>query len=155
MSTIFSQLLEKLSLPTDYYAPDFKVLVEGRELDPSTHGDILDLNVVMDSEALTTFDMTINNWDDKSFDFKYSDTTTFDVGKRVDIQMGYANNLRFMASGLIQSLSPRFPESGPPTLSVSGADRRVKLKDRKPTENDIKQWHNQSDQQIVKTIADR
>jgi len=155
MSSVFSQILERLSLPTDYYAPDFKVLVEGRELDTSTHGDILDLNVVMDSKALTSFDMTINNWDDKSFDFKYSDTTTFDIGKRVDIQMGYANNLRFMASGLIQSLSPRFPESGPPTLSVSGADRRVKLKDRKPTQSDIKQWLKQTDQQIVRTIAAR
>lgn len=142
-------------MPADYYAPDFKVLVEGRELDPTTHGDILDLNVVMDIDALTSFDMTVNNWDDKSFDFKYSDTTTFDIGKRVDIQMGYANDLRFMASGLIQSLSPRFPESGAPTLSVSGVDRRVKLRDRKPTQKDAKQFKNKSDHEIAQEIARR
>ena len=40
---------------TDYYAPDFRVLVEGRELDAASHGDILDLNVAMDIEALTSF----------------------------------------------------------------------------------------------------
>ncbi len=145
----------KSGLPTEYYAPDFKVLVEGRELDATTHGDIIDLSVAMDIEALTTFDLTVNNWDDKSFDFKYSDTSTFDIGKRVDIQMGYANELRFMASGIIQTLAPRFPESGGPTLSVTGADRRVKLRDRKPTAKDTKQFLKKADWEIAQLIAQR
>src|SRR5215210_3962055 len=99
MSAQFTDTRDLLTgLPdTDYYAPDFRVLVEGRELDAASHGDILDLRVTMDIESLTSFDLSVNNWDDKSFDFKYSDTTTFDIGKRVDIQMGYANRLRFMA----------------------------------------------------------
>lgn len=156
MSTQLPENLDLIpGLPTEYYAPDFKVMVEGRELDPTTHGDILDLNITMDIEQLTSFDLTVNNWDDASFDFKYSDTTTFDIGKRVDIQMGYANNMRFMASGLIQSLSPRFPESGSPTLSVSGADRRVKLRDRKPTKKDIKQFVKKKDYDIAREIAKR
>jgi phage protein D len=142
-------------LPTDYYAPNFKVLVEGRELDATTHGDIIDLKVTMDIDNLTSFDMTVNNWDDKSFDFKYSDATTFDVGNRVDIQMGYANRLQYMTSGVIQTLSPRFPESGPPTLSVSGVDSRVKLRDRKPTPQDVKLFVQKSDSEIAKIIADR
>ena len=50
-----------------------------------------------------------------------------------------------MASGLIQTLTPRFPESGSPTLSVSGADRRVKLRDRKPTKKDVKQFVKKKD----------
>jgi len=155
MSTQFSQGEGSLSLPVDYYAPDFKVLVEGRELDATTHGDIIDLNVSMDIEQLTSFDLLVNNWDDASFDFKYSDTTTFDIGKRVDIQMGYANDMRFMASGLIQTLSPKFPESGAPTLSVSGVDRRVKLRDRKPTKKDIKQFVKKADYEIARVIATR
>jgi phage protein D len=141
--------------PTDYYAPNFKVLVEGRELDVTTHGDILDLTVTMDIENLTSFALTVNNWDDSSFDFKYSDTDTFDIGKRVDVQMGYADRLLFMASGIIQTLAPRFPESGPPTLSVTGVDRRVKLRDRKPTSKDVKQFVNKKDWQIAQIIAAR
>src|SRR6267154_2177190 len=140
---------------TDYYAPDFRVLVEGKELDATSHGDILDLNVTMDIKALTSFSFTVNNWDDRSFDFKYSDTTTFDIGKRVDIQMGYANQLRFMASGIIQTLAPRFPESGGPTLAVSGADRRVKLRERKPKPSDVKKFVNKADWQIAQIIAER
>ena len=149
------QNLESLSLPKDYYAPNFKVFVEGTELDENTHGDILDLTVVMDKEALTSFSMTVSNWDDSSFDFKYSDGTTFYIGNRVDIQMGYANDLRFMMSGIIQTLSPRFPESGPPTLSVSGADHRVRLKDRKPKENDNKKFKDLQEHEIVQEIARR
>ena len=140
---------------TDYYAPDFRVLVEGQELDAIAHGDILDLKVTMSTESLTSFDLSVNNWDDKSFDFKYSDTTTFDIGKRVDIQMGYANQMRFMASGIIQTLAPRFPESGSPTLAVSGVDRRVKLRDRKPTPSDVKQFVNKTDWEIAQAIAQR
>ncbi len=157
MSTQFLDNRDLLSgLPdTDYYAPDFRVLVEGRELDAESHGDIIDLKVTMDIEALTSFDLSINNWDDKSFDFKYSDTTTFDIGKRVDIQMGYANQLRFMASGIIQTLAPRFPESGAPTLAVTGVDRRVKLRDRKPTSKDVKQFVNKTDSDIALEIARR
>lgn len=153
MSTQFE--IESGLPDTDYYAPDFRVLVEGRELDATTHGDILDLNVTMDIQALTSFSMTVNNWDDKSFDFKYSDTTTFDIGKRVDIQMGYANQLRFMTTGIIQTLAPRFPESGSPTLAVTGVDRRVKLKERKPQPGDVKKFVKKADWQIAQIIADR
>ena len=142
-------------LLTEYYAPNFKVLVEGKELDATTHGDILDVNVNMDIETLSSFDLTVNNWDDSSFDFKYSDTDTFDIGKRVDIQMGYADELRFMVSGLIQTLSPSFPESGAPTLSVSGVDRRVKLRDRRPKASDVKQFVNKTDSAIAREIAER
>ncbi|HEU4833215.1 MAG TPA: hypothetical protein VFS90_02330 [Pyrinomonadaceae bacterium] len=155
MSNSTQENLENLSLPKDYYAPNFRVFVEGSELDKNSHGDILDLTVVMDKEALTSFSMTVNNWDDKSFDFKYSDKRTFDIGNRVDIQMGYANDLRFMMSGVIQSLSPRFPESGPPTLSVSGADHRVKLKDKKPGEKDTKKFVDKQEHEIVQEIATR
>jgi len=151
-----AQLQRDSGLPdTDYYAPDFRVLVEGQELDPTTHGDILDLNVTMDIEALTSFSLTVNNWDDRSFDFKYSDTTTFDIGKRVDIQMGYANQMRFMASGLIQTLAPRFPESGSPTMAVTGVDRRVKLRDRRPKPSDVKKFIKKTDSQIAQMIAQR
>ena len=72
----------------------------------------------------------VNNWDDKKFSFKYSDSQVFDVGNRVHIRMGYADDLRFMASGIISTLTPKFPESGPPTLGVTGVDPMLKLRDR-------------------------
>ncbi|HMG72720.1 MAG TPA: hypothetical protein VK582_04405 [Pyrinomonadaceae bacterium] len=141
--------------PTDYYAPNFKVMVEGRELDASTHGDILDLSVVMDIENLTTFNLTVNNWDDASFDFKYSDRETFDVGNRVNIQMGYADELKFMTNGIITTLTPRFPDSGSPTMGVTGSDPRVKLCERKPQPGDLRKFVNKADWEIAQIIAQR
>jgi phage protein D len=140
---------------TDYYAPNFRVEVEGRELDPESKGDVLDVKVTMDLDNLTSFDLTINNWDDKRFAFKYSDTTIFDVGNRVHVRMGYADDLRFMASGLISALTPKFPESGPPTLGVTGVDAMLKLRDRKPVGSDVKKFVDRTDWQIAQEIAAR
>lgn len=140
---------------TDYYAPNFKVEVEGRELDPEAKGDVLDIKVTMDKENLTGFELTVNNWDDKRFDFKYSDTTIFDLGNRVHIRMGYADDLRFMASGIISALTPNFPDSGPSTLGVTGVDAMLKLRDRKPVGLEKKSFSNWADWEIVEEIARR
>ena len=140
---------------TDYYAPDYRIDVEGQQLDENSKGDVLDLKVTMDLDNLTHFDITVNNWDDEHLTFKYSDTQTFDLGNRVHVQMGYADGLLSLVHGLITSLSPRFPESGPPTLVIGGEDRMVKLKERKPKDGEQKKFVNKTDGQIVEIIAQR
>jgi uncharacterized protein len=148
--------LREPGLPsTDYYAPNFKVEVEGKELDPESKGDVLEVKVTMDKENLTSFDLSINNWDDRGFDFKYSDTTTFDVGNRVHVQMGYADQLRSMAHGVISTLTPRFAESGPPTLGVTGLDSLFKLRGRKPKDGERKIFTEMADWEIAQEIAGR
>lgn len=140
---------------TDYYAPDFLVAVEGREIDPESKGDVLEVKVTMDLENLTSCELTINNWDDRNFFFKYSDTRTFDVGNRVHVSMGYANALRSMLRGQISTLSPRFPESGPPTINVTVLDGMLKLRDRQPAKEDVKRWENKADWEVAQVIASR
>jgi len=147
--------IQQDGLLTDYYAPDCRIEVRGRELDSETKGDVLDVKVKMDLENLTGFDLTINNWNDRKFAFKYSDTDSFDVGNHVHIQMGYAGRLLSMMTGVITSLTPRFSESGPPTLGVSGLDTLVKLRDRKPGANDVKRFVKKSDSQIAEVVASR
>jgi phage protein D len=142
-------------IPPDYYAPNFKVEVEGRELDPEAKGDVLDVKVTMNKKELTGFDITVNNWDHKHFEFKYSDTTIFDVGNRVNVRMGYADKLLFMTSGIISALTPKFPESGSPTLSITGTDAMLKLRDRIPVGADVKKFVDMADWQIAQVIAAR
>jgi uncharacterized protein len=139
----------------DYYAPDYQISVENQTLDTESKGDLLDLKVTMDSEDLTHFDITVNNWDDKTLSFKYSDTTTFDLGNRIEVEMGYAGQLLSMVKGVITSLTPKFSESGPPTLSISGQDTLVRLKERKPKDGEQKKFVNALDSEIVQTIAAR
>ena len=127
---------------------------------------MLELKVKMDADNLTSIDLTINNWDDrekvspddKKFGFKYSDTDTFDIGNRIHVEMGYVGKnvkLLSMANGIITTLTPRFPESGPPTLGVSALDSLVKLRDRKPSATDKKLFLNQSDSKIAEIVASR
>ncbi len=142
-------------LPMDYYAPDYKIEVEGQILDQATKGDILDLKVTLDKDNLGHFDMTINNWDDRVFDFKYSNKAVFDIGNRVHIRMGYANQLNYMMLGVINRMSPRFPESGQPTLGVSGVDALIKLHGRKPLPKDVKTFSKMTAWEIAQIVAER
>lgn len=139
----------------DYYAPNFRIEVEGEELDPEAHGDVLEVKVVMDMDNMTSFDLTINNWDDKKVALKYSDTDTFDVGKTVHVSMGYADSLMSMVSGQIATMSPHFPESGASTLTVGGLDGMFRLRDRKPAPDEITKYANMADWQIAEYIAKR
>src|SRR5439155_1663649 len=63
--------------------------------------------------------------DAERYAYAYSDQHTFDPGKRLDIRMGYQGRGRmsWMVRGIITDLTPSFPASGPPTLSVGGRNR--------------------------------
>jgi phage protein D len=141
--------------PTTRYAPDFRVEVEGHPLDPSTKGDVLDLKVTMDMENMTSVDITFSNWDDRSLAFKYSDTTGLDLGNRIHVQLGYADRLHSLMRGQISSMTPRFPQSGPPTISIGALDGMQLLKDRRPAEGEETKYVNKQDWQIAEAVARR
>jgi phage protein D len=141
---------------TEYYAPSFRVEVEGEELDPVTIGDILEVKVAMDMQNLTRFDLTVsNNWDHTRSEFKYSDKKIFDVGNRVHVMMGYTSKLVSMVNGQISSMSPRFPDSGASVLTVSGLDGMFKLRGRKPAGGELTKYVSKTDWQIAEIIASR
>ncbi len=140
---------------TSYYAPNFRVEVEGEELDQETHGDILQVKVVMDMENMTSFDFTVNNWNDKTVGFKYSDKSTFDVGKNVHIEMGYADDMLSMVTGQITSMTPRFADGQASTLTVAGQDGMAPLRDSKPEDGERIQYLNKADWEIAQEIAER
>ena len=149
----------KQGLPnTDYYAPNFLVEIEGKELSPQTIGDVLELKVVMDIDNMTSFDLTVANSYDPRLgfnSFKYSDSSIFDVGHQVHIKMGYASNMVSMVTGQIVSMTPRFPESGPSILTISGLDGMFRLKERKPAQGEITKYVDKKDWQIAEIIAAR
>ena len=143
---------------TDYYAPAFRIIVEGKDLEPETLREILDVKVVMDIENMASFDFTIANpwhYKDPEGSFKYSDSKLFDLGNRVHIEMGYADRMLGMVVGIVTKLSPKFPDSGPPTITVSGQDNMIKLRGRKPVKGDVKYYKNKTDWEIAQTVATR
>lgn len=139
----------------DRYAPEFEVFIEGVEADPTTKNDILDIKVHRDIDEMSGFDLELNNWDDANLRFKHSDSTEFRLGSRVSVRLGYADKLVTVASGTVSTLAPKFPDGASPTVSVSGVDGMLKLKDRKPTKEEDKIFPRMTDAEIAERIARR
>lgn len=149
----------KSGLPqTDYYAPSFKIVVEGKNVPAETLSEILEVKVVMDMENMTSFDIAVANpwhYREPEATFKYSDSPLFDLGNRVHVEMGYVDRRLPMVAGIITRLTPKFPESGPPTIGISGQDNLVKLRNRKPGKDDKKYFPKTRDWEIAQVIAIR
>jgi len=141
-------------LPESYYAPDFVLEVEGTALDPASKGDVLEIKVVMSLEELASVDLKLNNYDDTTFDLKWSDSPKFRLGSRVHVQLGYADRLVSMLRGTITTLSPEFLSDGAPTLTVRAMDALVALKGSKPPEDQVT-YCDKKDWQIAQQIASR
>ncbi|XVU28359.1 phage late control D family protein [Actinoplanes sp. CA-054009] len=139
----------------DRYAPEFAVFIEGLEADPTTKNDILDIKVHRDIDEMSGFDLELNNWDDVGLKFKHSDSKRFGLGSRVSVRIGYAEQLLTVATGTISTLAPKFPDGASPTVSVSGVDGMLRLKDSKPTAERDKIFLNMRDWEIAERIAQR
>jgi phage protein D len=143
--------------PDGGYAPDFAVRVSGQLLDEGTHNDIRDLRVVLDSSNMSSFNLTINNWDDSKLRFKYSelDNERFDTGNTVEISLGYGGQLIPVAAGTITTMQPYFPDAASPNIAISGTDKLQELKDRKPPPDEPVIYRDKADWQIAQIIAGR
>ncbi|MGW0809038.1 phage late control D family protein [Nonomuraea sp. NPDC002799] len=139
----------------DRYAPEFEVFIEGVEADPTTKNDILDIKVHRDLDEMSGFSLELNNWDDVNLKFKHTDSRQFRLGSRVSVRLGYADRLLTVATGTISTLAPKFPDGASPTVSVSGVDGMLKLKDRKPAKEEDKVFRRMADWQIAEKIARR
>jgi phage protein D len=141
--------------PTSYYAPGYKLEVNGQSLPAEVIGDVIEVKVVLDIENMSSFELNVSNWDDAKLKFKYSDTKTFDLGRRVHVQMGYADRLLSMIIGQISTMSPKFPETGSPTIAITGIDGMLQLKDSKPKAGETKKYVDMADWEIAQAVAAR
>lgn len=155
-------------LPAHYYAPGCRIFVEGKELEPEIIADILQVTVTLELDALAQFSLGVNNWDSQNFAFKYTDRRrikdakggivevgVFELGNRLQVELGYGGDLTILVRGEITTLSPRFPESGSPTIGVTGHDGLIWLRDRKPLPKEQKKWTGKRDSEIAKDVARR
>ena len=140
--------------PDNYYAPDFLVEVEGKQLDPKSRDDVVEIKVTMELDKVDSVDLKLNNYDDTTFDLKWSDADFFRLGHRVHVKLGYVDSLVSMLRGPITTLSPEFVSDGAPTLTVRAMDRLIVLRDSLPPETDVT-YRKKKDWQIAKAIADR
>jgi phage protein D len=138
----------------DFYVPYFEVKLRGGgSLGDDVVRDITQVTYQDDIQSIDSFEVTINNWDAATRDFKYVDTDLFDPGKELELWMGYygRDRLRKMITGEITSLRPTFPASGQPTLVISG----LNLLHRFRRKQESRAYENKTDSKIAREIAGR
>src|SRR5438093_13511236 len=107
---------------SSYYAPAFDVKIEGLTLAADVTKAVIDLTYDNNLETADMFTLRLNN-----ADLKLTDSVLFDVGKQVEIYMGYAGDLHAMMLGEITAINPVFPQNGAPTLTIIGYDKSQRM----------------------------
>ncbi len=116
-----------------FYAPDFAVKVSGLTLEADVRSAVRSLTYDNNIDTADMFTLQLNN-----ADMRLTDSALFDIGKSVEIHMGYAGKLSPMMLGEITAVSPSFPESGAPNLSVTGYDKSQRMRHNSPPHKTFK-----------------
>ncbi len=111
--------------------------MSGLTLSADLTDELVSVSYDSNSDMADMFTLVLRNPDNR-----LTDSPLFDLGKTVELHMGYGDELEPMMLGEVASLQPSFPEGGSPTLTVSGYDRSQALR------------HNQPDRAPFKYMAD-
>ncbi len=134
---------------TNYFAPAFRIEVNGSRLAADISENIQDLNIVSKPDTLDTFSFTVVN---TLPDLRWThtdDANLFKEGNAVRIAMGYVDDLQTMIEGEITQIKPVFPESGMPTVGIEGHTRLHRLGGDSKTRT----FQKMTDKQIAEQIA--
>ena len=126
----------------DFYVPRFEISASGRNLAGGVVRDVLQVTYNDSTTEIDSFDITVNNWDPETREFKYTgaekkvlgDNATqqlFNPGAaEFELKLGYGSELLTMMRGTTVSLEPSFPASGAPTLTVRALNALHQLRSR-------------------------
>jgi uncharacterized protein len=137
----------------DFYVPAFKIIIAGQSAGPEIIHDILRVSYKDSLTEIDSFEITVNNWDEVKYTFRYSDGDKFLPGQRLELWMGYfgEKNMRKMLTGEITTLRPSFPAGGQQTLTVSGLNLLHRLRKKQESHSYVKK----SDNKIACEIGQR
>ena len=120
------------------FVPQKMVKIEGLTLAADVSRSVIDLTYDNDVDSADMFRLTLDN-----SDLRLTDSALFDVGKSVEIHLGYVGDLHPMMLGEITAVQPSFPSGGAPTLAITGYDKSHRLRHNRP-ERFTWKWMNDS-----------
>jgi phage protein D len=149
-----------------FYVPQFEVRVQGMGLPQDVVRDVIQVTYKDDIKTIDSFELTVNNWNPQTNQFKYVGAETeqsleaedergrhfrlFEPCRHpVEVWLGYLGTLRLMVKGSFTTLEPNFPSSGAPTLTVRGLNVLHQLRRKQYSGA----WENQTDSAIAENIA--
>ncbi|MFD7242251.1 phage baseplate assembly protein V [Streptomyces massasporeus] len=118
-------------MSTSTYAPRFDIRVAGLTMAAELAAHAVSLSVETSLDLAGTFSFVLRNPDNRLLD-----SALLDPGKTVEIRLGYGNDLKPAFLGEIAAVEPSFPQSGAPTVQVSGYDKSYRMRhaEQEPTE---------------------
>jgi phage protein D/phage baseplate assembly protein gpV len=115
-------------MATSFYAPAFDVKVEGLTLAADVTKALIELEYENNIDTADMVTLKLNN-----ADLSLTDSALFDVGKTVEIHLGYrSDDLRPMMLGEITAIHPVFPPNGAPTLAITAYDKSHRMRHNTP-----------------------
>src|SRR5688500_6150829 len=114
-----------------FFAPRFDVRISGVTMAADVAGQVLKLVVETNLDVAGRFALTLRNPDNAVLD-----SALFDLGKTVEIHLGYGNDLEPAFLGEITAIEPEFPADGPSVVVISGADKSHRLRRSQPEPTD-------------------
>ena len=134
---------------TKYFAPSFRIQVNGSRIRADVSAEIEQVQVVSKPDTLDTFSFTIANPLPKMRWTHTADADLFREGSSVKISLGYVDDLQEMIEGEITQISPSFPQDGIPTVAIEGHT----LLHRLHSTHNTRTFQGVSDKDIVEKIA--
>jgi phage protein D len=117
----------------EFYRPDFSIKIEGLTLAADVRNAVRSLSYDNNIDTADMFNLQLDN-----AGLRFCDSALFDVGKDVEIYMGYEGELEPMMLGEITAINPSFPQSGAPTVTLSGYDKSHRMRTNSPTPRSFK-----------------
>lgn len=116
-----------LSNEPDFMAPAFQLEVEGQTLDAN-------VNEFIESVEYESADGMADVVHIRSTNpaFQISESKVFQPGNEIAVWMGYGSELEFIGRTIIRKNAPNFPQSGMPTIQISGFTKDIKMMDNEP-----------------------
>jgi phage protein D/phage baseplate assembly protein gpV len=108
-------------------APRCEVRISGVTLAADLTDQILGVEVETDLDLAGSFSIVLLNRDNSLLD-----SALLDLGKTVEVHLGYGSDLTPALLGEIAAIEPSFPPDGPPTITVSGYDKSYKMRRAQP-----------------------
>jgi len=137
------------ALEKDRTVPDIKLLVDGNELPQEVDVDIMNVTVCDYETGASWFCAHLNNWNSDTQEFKYIDGPQFKEGIKLEVKLGYDDNVVSLIKGEVTTLEPEFNEGEAPTLKVEGYDSLHRFRRGRKTKSYLKQ----KDSDIARKIA--
>jgi phage protein D/phage baseplate assembly protein gpV len=110
-----------------FYAPRFEILLSGVTMAADLTEQVVSLSVETDLDMAGTFSLVLRNPDNVLLD-----SALLDIGKNVEVHLGYGADLVPAFLGEIAAVEPSFPQDGPPAIQVTGYDKSYKLRRNRP-----------------------